>query len=96
MDIRGSFPGVKQLGCEINHSLTSGAEVKNEQSYTSAPSICLRGMDKEHFIISFYSEKCPHNVKALLKYYHVYMWHTLRVLVLPTFLATASESKTLI
>jgi hypothetical protein len=39
MDIRGSFPGVKQLGCEINCSFPSGAEVKNEQSYTSTPSV---------------------------------------------------------
>jgi hypothetical protein len=36
--------GVKQKGCEFNHSPPSGAEVKNELSYTSAPSIhlCVR------------------------------------------------------
>jgi len=45
-------------------------------------------------IISFYSEKCSHNVKALLLYFNVYMWHTLSVPVLPTFLAAASDSKT--
>jgi len=71
MDIRGSFPGVKQLGCEINHSLISGDEITNEQSYYSTPSICLHGMDKEHFIVSFYSEKCPYNVKALLLDFNV-------------------------
>jgi len=94
MDIRGYFPGVKQLGCEINHSLKSGDEVTNEQNYNSTPSICLHGMDREHFIVSFYSENCPHNVKALLLYFNVYMWHTLPVLVLPTILAAASDSKT--
>jgi hypothetical protein len=31
--------GVRQTGREFNHSPPSGAEVKNEWSYTSAPSI---------------------------------------------------------
>lgn len=46
------------------------------------------------FTASFYSEKCPQNVKALTLYLKVYMWHTLPVLVLPTFLAAASDSRT--
>jgi len=35
--------GVRQTGRECNHSPPSGAEVKNELSFTSAPSIrvCL-------------------------------------------------------
>jgi hypothetical protein len=94
MDTKDSFPGAKQLGSEINHSLPSGAEVKNEQSYTSTPSICLHGTDKEHFIVSFYDENCPQNVKALILYLNVHLWNTLSVLVLPTFLAAASESRT--
>jgi hypothetical protein len=31
-----SFPGVKWPGHEVNHSYSSGAEVKNEWSYISA------------------------------------------------------------
>ena len=85
MDLRGSFPGVKQLGCEINHSVASGAEVKNEQSYTSTPSMpSWHGQGKLYHI--FYSEKCSQNEKALILYLNVYMQHTLPVLVLPTFL----------
>jgi hypothetical protein len=34
---RGSFPGVKRLGREANHSPPSSAEVKNAWSYTSTP-----------------------------------------------------------
>jgi hypothetical protein len=37
MGTRGSFPGVKQPGCEADHSLPSSAEVKNSWSYTSTP-----------------------------------------------------------
>ena len=94
MDTKDSFPGAKQRGREINHSLPSGAEVKNGQSHTSTPCIYLHGTDKEHFIVSFYDEKCPHNVKAFILYLNVHLWHTLPVLVLPTFLAAASESRT--
>jgi len=33
----GSFLGIEQLGHEVDDSLSSGAEVKNEWIYTSAP-----------------------------------------------------------
>jgi hypothetical protein len=33
----GSFPGVKRLGCCVNHPPTSSAEVKRVYSYTSTP-----------------------------------------------------------
>jgi hypothetical protein len=59
MDTKDSFPGTKQLGHEINHSLLSGTEAKNEGSYTSTPFICLHGTDKKHFVISFYNENVP-------------------------------------
>jgi hypothetical protein len=45
---QGSFPGVKQPRCEVNHSPSSSAEVKNEGSCTSA-SIYLHDMDRENF-----------------------------------------------
>jgi hypothetical protein len=41
---RGSFPRVKRSEREVNnHSPASSAEVMNERSYASAPSICLHG-----------------------------------------------------
>jgi len=45
---QGSFPALKQLGHEINHSPPSSAEVKNDWSYTSTPLVCLCGMDREN------------------------------------------------
>jgi len=47
---RGAFPGVKLSGREVHHS-PYVAEVKNQWSYTSAPSVCLRGMDRDNFTI---------------------------------------------
>jgi len=37
-------PGVKRPGREANHSLQSSTEVKNAWSYTSTPSVRLRGV----------------------------------------------------
>jgi hypothetical protein len=40
------FPGIKQLGREVDHLPPSGAEVKNEWSYISSPPMplsCARG-----------------------------------------------------
>jgi hypothetical protein len=44
---RGSFPGQKRLGHEVDSSSPSSAEVKNEWSYTSTPHIRLHGMDRK-------------------------------------------------
>jgi len=49
----GTFLGVQWLGHEIYHSPVSGAEVKNEWSFTSTP-LCPHGMDNETCIF-FYS-----------------------------------------
>jgi hypothetical protein len=38
---RGSFPGVKRPGRDVDHSPPFGAEVKNEWSYTSTPLLPL-------------------------------------------------------
>jgi len=35
LDTRGFFLGIKQLGCEADHSPPSSAKVKNAYSYTS-------------------------------------------------------------
>ena len=42
----GSLQGAKRPGGEINHLITSSAEIKNEWSYTSKPSILLHAVDK--------------------------------------------------
>jgi hypothetical protein len=36
---------VKLQRCEFDHSPSSSAMVKNEWNYTSAPPLCLHGMD---------------------------------------------------
>lgn len=41
----GCFPFLKQLGC-VDYSSSSGAEVKNDWIFTSAPPTLLRGMDR--------------------------------------------------
>jgi hypothetical protein len=41
---RGSFPGVKRLKCEADHSHSSSAEVKNAWSYTSTHPIGLNNV----------------------------------------------------
>jgi hypothetical protein len=37
MGTGGSFPGVKQVGCEDDHPLPSTAKVKKSRVYTSMP-----------------------------------------------------------
>ena len=41
----GSFPGVKRLECEVDKSLPSIGEVKNEWSYVSSPAVRLPDVD---------------------------------------------------
>jgi hypothetical protein len=50
---QGSFPGIKLLGHKADHSPPSSAKVKNEQSCTSTPSICLDGVDRDNFTLTF-------------------------------------------
>ena len=40
------LPWSKRLGVVVSHSPPYTAEVKNEWSYTSTPSICLHGVDR--------------------------------------------------
>ena len=44
---QGSFPGVRQLGCRVDHSPPSNAEVNNEWSDTSTALICHHGICRE-------------------------------------------------
>jgi len=46
---RDSFPVVKWPGRNVDHSLASGDEVRNEWRYTSAPPICPDGVDRDNF-----------------------------------------------
>ena len=47
--LQGFFSGgVKRKGREADYSPPFRAEVKNGWSYTSAPSVCLRGVNKDN------------------------------------------------
>jgi hypothetical protein len=52
------------VGHAINHSLPSGAEVKNEWRCTSTPPVCLHGMDKDVFFLNRY---CIYFILNILK-----------------------------
>ena len=45
------FPEVKRLGREAEHPQPSSAEIKNEWSCTSSPSICLHGTGRDNIFI---------------------------------------------
>jgi hypothetical protein len=47
------FAGGKSTGREVDHSPPSSAEVKNEWSNTSIPSICLYGVDRDTITFTF-------------------------------------------
>jgi hypothetical protein len=47
-------PEVKRPGREIDHSIISSVDVKNEWSYTSASPIYLRGVGRDSFAFSLY------------------------------------------
>ena len=51
----GFFPGIKQLGRDVNHPPPSSAEAKNEWSYTSSPLVCLYGVTRENFTFFFFA-----------------------------------------
>jgi hypothetical protein len=49
----GAFLGLKRLEHEFDLSPSSSAEVTNECSYTSAPFICLHGVDRKDLTFTF-------------------------------------------
>jgi hypothetical protein len=51
----GPLPVVKRPGPELDHSLPSNAEVKNEWSCTSPPPIRLHGVDRDSFTFTYIS-----------------------------------------
>jgi hypothetical protein len=44
MGTEGSFPGVKRVVCEADHSSPSSAEIKDTQSHTSTPPLRPHGV----------------------------------------------------
>jgi hypothetical protein len=65
MRARGSFLGGKWPGCDVDHSPSSKAEVKNEWSYTSTLPICLHGMYVDNFTLMYWSLVSSSPVKNL-------------------------------
>jgi hypothetical protein len=47
--VPGFLPRVKGPVCEVYHSPSSSAKVKNMWSYTSTPNKCLRGVGRDSF-----------------------------------------------
>jgi hypothetical protein len=52
------FPGVKRPATEVNHLRLSNAKVKNAWSYTSAPNVCLYGLDRDTFTFTITVKVC--------------------------------------
>jgi len=50
-----SFPGLKRPGRHVKHPLPSNAEVKDNCSYTSTPSIRLHDVDSAMFIMFIFN-----------------------------------------
>jgi hypothetical protein len=46
---KSSFLGAKQMGHEIDYTLPSSAEVKNDWSYTPPHLVCLHGVARDIF-----------------------------------------------
>jgi hypothetical protein len=46
---KGFFPEVKWPRRNVDQSLLYAAEVRNEWRYTSAPPVCLDGVDRDNF-----------------------------------------------
>ena len=59
------FLSGKAAVAEVNHSSPPNAEVKNEWSYTSTPSIRLRGVDRDNFTL-FREDSLPRGKVASL------------------------------
>jgi len=53
MGIGISFPLRMWPGCEVDHSLPSNPEGKNEWSCNSPPHLCLHGMDRDSLLLIF-------------------------------------------
>ena len=57
-----AFPGLERPGCKAGHSPPSSAEVKNEWSYTSAPSVCFHNAYRNKFSFARFLQQCSVSV----------------------------------
>jgi hypothetical protein len=48
------FPGVEQLGCDVDCPSLSTANSKNESTYAYNLSVCLHGVDRKNFTFFLY------------------------------------------
>jgi hypothetical protein len=48
---RGTFRGANRPGCNVDYSSSNSAEIKTEYNCNSAPSVCLRGLVRDHFTL---------------------------------------------
>ena len=55
--IRLFSKGLKDQGRDVDHSPPTSAEFKKEWSYTSAPYICLYGVDRDNFTLYHFDLK---------------------------------------
>lgn len=47
--VMATFSGIKQSGREFDHSSRPSADVKSEWGYTTNPTACLLGIDRDNF-----------------------------------------------
>jgi hypothetical protein len=59
-----SITGNKQPGQEVDQSPPSCAQVKNVWNYTSAPLVCLFGVERENFTLTFAAQHPRRHVSA--------------------------------
>jgi hypothetical protein len=45
----GLFPGIKRLGCEVDHSSLSSTKFENDGRYTSTPNMFLHNVTRTTF-----------------------------------------------
>jgi hypothetical protein len=69
----GSFPEVKQLGNEVDHSPQSSTKVKKEWSHISTPPTYLHGMGRDSFtfILPHGCVLCSLQYRVLLPVVHI-------------------------
>jgi hypothetical protein len=48
------FQETEWLECEADHSPSSSAKVKSEQTCTSTPVVCLHSMYRDNFVFTFF------------------------------------------
>jgi len=55
-----SVPRIERPASEVDHSTPFSAEVKNERSCTSLPTVCLYGANRNNFTLTAAGTKmCP-------------------------------------